>query len=379
MYYIYMLRCTDNSIYTGITTNVEHRMNEHFSKKNCAKYTYSHTAKKLECVWETKDRVLASKLEYQIKKLTKTQKEKLIRENNLEELFLDKIDTSQYKLHKPIREQIQELINQFDGNVSLYASDEYHNEIQINDNVIVESASCIKLFILIEYYRQILNQEKSREDILTYVYSKDYVENGSGLIQFLEEGLQLSSKNMAILMMIVSDNIATNKMIEYLGFKQINDTIKSLGCKNTELIAKKLDFNQYKSIGKTTAYEYAMIYKKILNKEILTENICKEIIEILSHQRRNEMLVKKLPIADMPIIKYIASKSGGLGSEEEAITNCRNDGGIIATKFGNYIVSIFINRFSDYHFYQDNPAILLGAEINKILFENFKKNEGKLT
>lgn len=97
MYYIYMLRCTDNSIYTGITTNVEHRMKEHFTKKNCAKYTYTHTAKKLECVWQTENRVLASKLEYRIKTLTKAQKEKLIVRNNLEELFLDKIDVSQYR------------------------------------------------------------------------------------------------------------------------------------------------------------------------------------------------------------------------------------------------------------------------------------------
>ncbi len=378
MYYIYMLRCTDNSIYTGITTNVEHRMKEHFSKKNCAKYTRSHTAEKLECVWETKDKVLASKLEYQIKKLTKPQKEKLIRENNLEEMFLDKININQYKLHKSIEEQMQEWINQFDGNVSLYASDEYHNEIRINENTVVEAASCIKLFILIEYYRQILKQEKAREDILTYDYSNDYVEDGSGLIQFLEDGLQLSSKNMAILMMIISDNIATNKMIEYLGFEQINHTIKELGYKNTELIAKKLDFNQYKTLGKTTAYEYAMLYKQLLKKEILTADICEEIIEILSHQKKNEMLVRKLPIEDKTIIKYIASKSGGLGSEEVEITNCRNDGGIVATKFGDYIVSIFINHFSDYHFYQDNPTILLGAEMNKILFENFKKNEGKL-
>lgn len=97
MYYIYMLRCTDNSIYTGITTNVEHRMKEHFTKNNCAKYTYTHTAKKLECVWQTENRVLASKLEYRIKTLTKAQKEKLIVRNNLEELFLDKIDASQYR------------------------------------------------------------------------------------------------------------------------------------------------------------------------------------------------------------------------------------------------------------------------------------------
>ena len=97
-YYIYMLRCKDNSIYTGITTNVENRMKEHFNKeKNCAKYTYSHTAEKLECVWQTENRVLASKLEYRIKKLTKSQKEKLIIKNNLDELFEGKIDYTQYR------------------------------------------------------------------------------------------------------------------------------------------------------------------------------------------------------------------------------------------------------------------------------------------
>ncbi len=97
MYYTYMLRCEDNSIYTGITTDIEHRMKEHFSKINCAKYTYTHTAKKLEAVWESENRVSASKLEYHIKKLIKPKKEELIGQNNIEELLNEKIDCSQYK------------------------------------------------------------------------------------------------------------------------------------------------------------------------------------------------------------------------------------------------------------------------------------------
>ena len=67
MYYIYMLRCEDNSIYTGITKDIKKRMEEHFSKdKNCAKYTLRHNAKKLEAVWQTENRALASKLEFRI-------------------------------------------------------------------------------------------------------------------------------------------------------------------------------------------------------------------------------------------------------------------------------------------------------------------------
>lgn len=97
MYYIYMLRCDDNSIYTGITVDLENRMKEHFLKdKNGAKYTKSHNAKKIECVWKTENKSLASKLEYHIKTLKKTQKEDLILKNNLEKLLGEKIDVSNY-------------------------------------------------------------------------------------------------------------------------------------------------------------------------------------------------------------------------------------------------------------------------------------------
>ena len=72
MYYIYMLRCKDNSIYTGITTDIARRMKEHFNKeKRCAKYTLTHSAKKLEALWVAENKSLASKLEFNIKKLKK--------------------------------------------------------------------------------------------------------------------------------------------------------------------------------------------------------------------------------------------------------------------------------------------------------------------
>ena len=100
MYYTYMLRCTDNSIYTGITSNLERRMKEHFTQnEKCAKYTATHHAIKLEAVWESEDRVFASKLEYHIKKsLTKKEKEALIQDSTLlEKLLGNKIEVQNYK------------------------------------------------------------------------------------------------------------------------------------------------------------------------------------------------------------------------------------------------------------------------------------------
>ena len=103
MYYTYMLRCEDNSIYTGITSDIKRRMEEHFSQnKKCAKYTLTHQAQKLECVWESENRILASKLEFHIKKnLTKKEKEALIKNNDLlDSLVGEKIETSQYEAIK---------------------------------------------------------------------------------------------------------------------------------------------------------------------------------------------------------------------------------------------------------------------------------------
>lgn len=99
MYYVYMLRCEDNSIYTGITTDYRRRMKEHFSKsKKCAKYTMRHTAKKLEAVWRTENRIFASKLEYRIKKLPKNRKENLIlQKENFTQIFLDELDIEKYE------------------------------------------------------------------------------------------------------------------------------------------------------------------------------------------------------------------------------------------------------------------------------------------
>lgn len=98
MYYTYMLRCSDNSIYTGMTNNLEKRIDEHLSKnKKGAKYTKSHNVIKLEAAWKSKDKSLACKLEYQIKTLNKKQKENLINGEKLSAYLKGKIDCRRYR------------------------------------------------------------------------------------------------------------------------------------------------------------------------------------------------------------------------------------------------------------------------------------------
>ncbi len=97
MYYTYMLRCEDHSIYTGMTNNLEKRIRQHLTKdKNAAKYTKSHTAKTLLAVWQSDSRSSAAKLEFYIKKLTKPQKERLVLLNDME-LLSGKLEIKHYE------------------------------------------------------------------------------------------------------------------------------------------------------------------------------------------------------------------------------------------------------------------------------------------
>ena len=94
MYYTYIIQCKDSSFYTGITTNIDRRITEHKNKtKRCAKYTYTHDIDKLVALWQSENRSTASKLEYQIKKLNKKDKIKLIKENQFESQRLSSEDS----------------------------------------------------------------------------------------------------------------------------------------------------------------------------------------------------------------------------------------------------------------------------------------------
>ena len=80
-WYVYMVRCRDNSLYTGYTDDPERRLAVHNAGKG-AKYTKSRLPVQLVYREECPDKSTALKREYAIKQLSKTEKENLIEMNN---------------------------------------------------------------------------------------------------------------------------------------------------------------------------------------------------------------------------------------------------------------------------------------------------------
>ena len=77
-WYVYLLRCKDNSLYAGITTDISRRLHQHNHTKLGAKYTRAKRPVTLVFLETASNKSTASKREYQLRKLTKTHKEELV-------------------------------------------------------------------------------------------------------------------------------------------------------------------------------------------------------------------------------------------------------------------------------------------------------------
>ena len=67
----------------------------------------------------------------------------------------------------------------------------------------------------------------------------------------------------------------------------------------------------------------------------------------------------------------MASKSGSMNA-------CRNDGGIVHTPYGEYVIVIMNKNFSDAIYYDDHPALVFGAKVSRLIFDQYLALEGRL-
>ena len=273
-----------------------------------------------------------------------------------------------------LEKRIEAEITSFSGKMSVYANDFKGNVIDLNADEKFETASCIKLFILADLFNQIEKGKKSLDDILEYEES-NYI-NGSGVLRNLDMGIKMTVKNFATLMIIVSDNIATNMMIDYLGIDNINNSIREFGLQNT-VLHNKIDFEKYDKLGTSTPRDYGFMLESIIQGTLISKSASEQMLEILRKQHYNSMLIKSYPhyyldsenTGDEEII-YIGSKSGSMNA-------CRNDGGIVTTPYGSYVLVMFTKEFHDPLYYSEHESTVFGSKVSRLLFDQYLALEGK--
>jgi beta-lactamase class A len=210
---------------------------------------------------------------------------------------------------------------------------ERHNERRFR------SASTVKIPIMIEIYRQIDRGEISPDQIITLTDADRTP--GSSWLQYLHEGIEFTVDDLITLMISMSDNTATNMLIDLAGLEQINATMRNLGMTNSVLGRKMkgVPSEPGQPENWATPDDYANVIAAILDGIAASAASCERMIEMLGRQDNDRRIARYLPKADG--IKW-GSKTGTVG---DAV----NDVGFIEANGDRMILSFFCEGFLNKH------------------------------
>ena len=279
---------------------------------------------------------------------------------------------SRFTLEKRIAAELKS----YDGHMGFYADDLKGNTVVMNGDEDFETASTIKTYILACLFDQIEQGKADLEDILTY--EPHHAVSGSGLIHSLDLGMKLRVKDAATLMIIVSDNTATNMIIEYLGLDTINACIQKLGCTGTRLHRTlHFDSDGLGRLGTSTPRDYASIFIRLAKGCLISPKADAAMIEILKKQHYNSMIVRDFPIYYMDGEDNGEESSIQVASKSGSMDECRNDGGIVFTPYGPYVIVMMHKDFRDPMYYSDHPATRFGARVSRMFLDQYLALEGR--
>lgn len=278
---------------------------------------------------------------------------------------------------------LQTLAEAHHGKVAFYAEDVKTGQtINLHADTPVQTASVIKLTVLYEALEQIRSGKVHFDDRITLRHS-DQV-SGSGILTFFDTPQTLTFKDLLTLMIIMSDNTATNLAIDHLGLKNIDDRIVSLGLKNTWLYKKVMkpaegpvpaDQKQF-GLGKTTAREMASVMKRFVACQLDNgttsgqtsaedKKLCDAAMFMLKNQFYRDSIPRYLEGMDSTeSLSQIANKTGALDA-------VRNDVGVVFTEQGPIIISGFTYDNQDQSWTVDNEAEVLLARMAKEVVQSW--------
>lgn len=253
-----------------------------------------------------------------------------------------------------MKEEILSRLSALPGRIAFYYKNLTDGEcIAFHENEPMMAASVIKLFILAEAYRQMADGRLDKNRLVT-IHKKDCVPS-CGALTYMHDGLQVTVEDLYTLMIILSDNTATNYMIDILGEEAINEGIRSLGFTATRLNRRMYD--EEKSArgiqNYITAAEVGELLTRMARGTLVSEAASADMVRILADQRLNG----KIPfyIHAIPNHARIAHKTG----EDTKITH---DVGVIFTR--RPFVVAFCGNETDVAAYEREMA-----EISRMLYE----------
>src|SRR6476661_8781321 len=266
-------------------------------------------------------------------------------------------------------DQVKPIVASFKGKVSLFAKNLDTGETYaLNADERVRTASTIKIAVMIEAFARV-NEGKAKwtdEVVLT----KEKKVSGSGILAELSDGLHLTLRDAVNLMMILSDNTATNLVLDVLTTDAVNARMESLGFKQIKInrkvmsggesMAGKDPENKKYGLGFATPHEMVLVMEKLERGEIISPAASKEMIDLMKEEQARFAIGRSQ--WDLPM----ASKYGALDRLRSAV-------GVIYSKKGKIAMAISCDDMPEIIWSVDNPAYLLMSQLSEVLVNGLGK------
>lgn len=256
----------------------------------------------------------------------------------------------------------------FKGKVFIFAKNlDTGTTYSFNGDERVRTASTIKVAVMIEAFTRVAEGRGKWTDELVLTKTARY--GGSGVLPELGDGLRLTLRDCVNLMMVVSDNTATNMVLDYLTTDAVNSRMSTLGFKDTRIMRRiggggeskegKEPDNKRFGLGATTPHEMVRLFEQLEAGEIVNKAAAKEMIELMKREQARYAIGRTIP--DVPM----ASKYGAL----DALRSCV---AIVYTKRGRIAIAITVDDMPEVMWSVDNPAYLLMSRLSLILLDGLK-------
>lgn len=262
-----------------------------------------------------------------------------------------------------LEDELRRIGARFSGTWSAAVTDLTTGEhFGIDEDVVMPSASLAKVPVLVALYADVHRGRLRLEDSTNY--EEQHFCRGSGVLQHLAPGMQMTVRDAAVLMMIISDNAATNMCVDLVGLDRVNETMRSMGFARTQIFqrwgerAAGLDGRK---MWVSTAGEICGLMTLIARHEAVSADASEDMLRIMRRSDGRAELSHLLPWDEgnmlvNPRENWVAEKGGAW------INGTRTGGSIFHSARGHFVMSVF------------GEAMLAGAagreaEGNRLLWE----------
>lgn len=206
---------------------------------------------------------------------------------------------------------------------------------------VMPTASLIKVPVLAALYRA---ASEGRVDLNSRtMYRDEHRCLGSGVLSRMTPGAEMLVRDAAVLMIIISDNSATNMCIDLAGLDYVNDTMRGLGLQRTTIFQRLGDTKaglDARKMSVSTAGEMTRLLELIARHECVSPEASEDMLRIMRRQDYRHELTRNLPWNEMNMledhtINWVAEKGGSF------LNGIRTSGAVFSGPRGKFAMSVF--------------------------------------